>query len=288
MTNIERAKEYLDLIVPSREYQKRRAMASMLGFHDKADKIKDKHKDYLFKTTASSMHKYFNTTDYAEYIERVTLASKLCYAEYLKRVARTNTLHADDNHFNQIYAYHVGLSRDLLYRNQHTVNLIFDHNILAESFSTAFYSVGFSFNPDALDMLNPSYHKPLKDECYYDETTHIIDSRNSTLFYGAFVTMRRGCYMETKTFHLRGNDFSHERSFARLYGVERYRNGVLVSVCLKRIEIDINSDFKEPNLIIYFEFDSKYDERFYETRNVFNNSMDGRKNYFDENFTIYL
>ena len=288
MTNIERAKEYLDLIVPPREYQKRRAMASMLGFHDIADKIKDKHKDYLFKTTASSMHEYLNTTDRAEYIERVARVSKLNGTKYLERIARTNTLHADDDNFNQIYVYHVGLSRDLLYRNQHTVNLIFDDNIITESFYTSFYSVGFKFNPDALDMLNPSYHKSLKDECYYDETTQIIDSRNSTLFYGAFVSMRRGCYMETKTFHLRGNDFSHERSFARLYGVERYRNGVLVSVCLKRTELDINSDFKEPNLIIYFEFDSKYDERFYETRNVFNNEMDGRKNYFDENFTIYL
>ena len=273
MTNIERAKEYLDLVVPPREYQKRRAMASMLGFHDIADKIKDKHKDYLFKTTASSMYKYLNTTDYAEYLERI---------------ARTNTLHADDDNFNQIYAYHVGLSRDLLHRNQYTVNLIFDDKIITESFNTSFYSVGFMFNPDALDMLNPSYHKPLKDECYYDETTQAIDSRNSTLFYGAFVTMRRAHYVETKTFHLRGNDFSHERSFARLYGVERYRNGVLVSVCLKRTEIDINSDFKEPNLIIYFEFDSKYDERLYETINVFNNKMAGRKNYFDENFTIYL
>ena len=289
MTNIERAKEYLDLVVPSREYQKRRAMASMLGFHDIADKIKDKHKDYLFKTTASSMYAYLITDDYAEYIERIiNRASKLNGTKYLERVDRTNTLHADDDYFNRIYVYHVGLSRDLLYRNQYTVNLIFDYNILTESFYTSFYSVGFKFNPDALDMLNPSYHKSLKDECYYDETTQIIDSRNSTLFYGAFVSMRRGCYMETKTFHLRGNDFSHERSFARLYGVERYRNGILVSVCLKRTELDINSDFKEPNLIIYFEFDSKYDERFYETRNVFNNEMAGRKCYFDENFTIYL
>ena len=271
MTNIEKAKDYLDLIVPSREYQKRRAMASMLGFHDIADKIKEKHKDYLFKTTASSMYTYLNTTDYAEYIERVTRASKL---------------RADYDYFNRAYVYHVGLSRDLLHQNQYTVNLIFDYKITTESFYTSFYSVGFMFNPDALDMLNPSYHKPLKDECYYDETTQAIDSRNSTLFYGAFVAMRRGCYMETKTFHLRGNDFSHERSFARLYGVERYRNGVLVSVCIKRTELDINSDFKEPNLMIYFEFDSKYDERFYETRNVFNAA--GRKNYFDENFTIYL
>ena len=288
MTNIEKAKEYLDLIVPSREYQKRRAMASMLGFHDIADKIKDKHEDYLFKTTASSMYEYLNTTDRAEYIERVARVSKLNGTKYLERIARTNTLHADDDNFNQIYVYHVGLSRDLLHRNQYTVNLIFDDNIITESFSTSFYSVGFKFNPDALDMLNPSYHKSLNDECYYDETTQIIDSRNSTLFYGAFVSMRRAHYVETKTFHLRGNDFSHERSFARLYGVERYRNGILVSVCLKRTEININANFKEPNLIIYFEFDSKYDERFYETINVFNNEMAGRKNYFDENFTIYL
>ena len=288
MTNIEKAKEYLDLIVPSREYQKRRAMASMLGFHDIADKIKDKHEDYLFKTTASSMYEYLNTTDRAEYIERVARVSKLNGTKYLERIARTNTLHADDDNFNQIYVYHVGLSRDLLHRNQYTVNLIFDDNIITESFSTSFYSVGFKFNPDALDMLNPSYHKSLNDECYYDETTQIIDSRNSTLFYGAFVSMRRAHYVETKTFHLRGNDYSHERSFARLYGVERYRNGILVSVCLKRTEININANFKEPNLIIYFEFDSKYDERFYETINVFNNEMAGRKNYFDENFTIYL
>ena len=273
MTNIERAKEYLDFIIPSREYQKRRAMASMLGFHDIADKIKDKHKDYLFKTTASSMHAYLNTDDYAEYIERITRASKL---------------RADYDYFNRIYVYHVGLSRDLLYQNQYTVNLIFDYKITTESFYTSFYSVGFMFNPNALDMLNPSYHKPLKNECYYDETTQIIDSRNSTLFYGAFVSMRRGPYMETKTFHLRGSDYTHAHSFARLYGVERYRNGILVSVCLKRTEININANFKEPNLIIYFEFDSKYDERFYETRNVFNNEMAGRKNYFDENFTIYL
>ena len=288
MTNIERAKEYLDFIIPSREYQKRRAMASMLGFHDIADKIKDKHKDYLFKATASSMHEYLNTTDRAEYIERVARVSKLNGTKYLERIARTNTLHADDDNFNQIYVYHVGLSRDLLHRNQYTVNLIFDDKIITESFHTSFYSVGFMFNPDALDMLNPSYHKPLKDECYYDETTQIIDSRNSTLFYGAFVSMRRGPYMETKTFHLRGSDYTHAHSFARLYGVERYRNGILVSVCLKRTEININANFKEPNLIIYFEFDSKYDERFYETRNVFNNEMAGRKNYFDENFTIYL
>ena len=273
MTNIERAKNYLDLVIPSREYQKRCAMANMLGFSDIADKIKDNYKRYLWETNSSSMYEYLNVIDYAEYINRMT---------------RTNILRADDNYFNNIYVYHVGLSRDLLHQNQYTVNLIFDYKITTESFYTSFYSVGFMFNPNALDMLNPSYHKPLKNECYYDETTQIIDSRNSTLFYGAFVSMRRGCYMETKTFHLRGNDFSHERSFARLYGVERYRNGVLVSVCLKRTELDINSDFKEPNLIIYFEFDSKYDERFYETRNVFNNEMDGRKNYFDENFTIYL
>ena len=288
MTNIERAKDYLDLIVPSREYQKRRAMASMLGFHDIADKIKDKHEDYLFKTTASSMYEYLNTTDRAEYIERVARVSKLNGTKYLERIARTNTLHADDDNFNQIYVYHVGLSRDLLHRNQYTVNLIFDDKIITESFHTSFYSVGFMFNPDALDMLNPSYHKPLKDECYYDETTQIIDSRNSTLFYGAFVSMRRGPYMETKTFHLRGNDFSHERSFARLYGVERYRNGVLVSVCIKRTGLDNKFDRFDPNLIIYFEFDGKYDERFYETCNLFNNEMEGRKFYLDESFTIYL
>ena len=287
MTNIERAKEYLDLVVPSREYQKRRAMASMLGFHDIADKIKDKHKDYLFKTTASSMHAYLNTIDYAEFLERVARINKLRYAEYPKQVDRGNILRADDDYFNQIYVYHVGLSRDLLHRNQYTVNLIFDYKIITESFNAAFYSVGFMFNPDALDMLNPSYCKSLKDECYYDETTQTIDSRNSTLFYGAFVKMRRAHYMETKTFHLRGNDYSHERSFARLYGVEKYRNGILVSVCLKRTEININSDFKEPNLIIYFEFDSKYNERLYETRNVFNNDMAGRKYYLDESFTIY-
>ena len=273
MTNIEKAKEYLDLIVPSREYQKRRAMASMLGFSDIADEIKNKHKDYLFKTTASPMYTYLNTDDYAEYLERI---------------ARENTLYVDYDYFNRIYVYHVGLSRNLLYQNQYTVNLIFDYKITTESFYTSFYSVGFKFNPDALDMLNPSYHKSLKDECYHDKATQIIDSRNSTLFYGAFVSMRRAHYVETKTFHLRGNDFSHERSFARLYGVERYRNGILVSVCLKRTEININANFKEPNLIIYFEFDSKYDERFYETINVFNNEMAGRKNYFDENFTIYL
>lgn len=273
MTNIERAKEYLDLIVPSREYQKRRAMASMLGFHDIADKIKEKHKDYLFKTTASPMHAYLNTDDYAEYLERIIRESKL---------------RSDYDYFNRIYVYHVRLSRDLLYRNQYTVNLIFDYKITTESFYTSFYSVGFMFNPDALDMLNPSYHKSLKDECYYDETTQIIDSRNSTLFYGAFVSMRRRLYMETKTFHLCGNDFSHERSFARLHGVERYRNGVLVSVCIKRTELDSKFDRFDPNLVIYFEFDSKYDERFYETRNVFNNEMDGRKNYLDEYFIIYL
>lgn len=288
MTNIERAKEYLDLIVPSREYQKRRAMASMLGFSDIADKIKDKHKDYLFKSTASYMYTYLNTDDYAEYIERINRANKLHGARYLERMTRANILRNNDNYFDQIYVYHVGLSRNLLHQNQYTVNLIFDYKIITESFSTSFYSVGFMFNPDALDMLNPSYRKSLKDECYYDETTQIIDSRNSTLFYGAFVTMRRAYYMETKTFHLRGNDYSHERSFARLYGVEKYRNGILVSVCLKRTEISINSDFKEPNLIIYFEFDGKYDERFYKTRNVFNNEMDGRKYYLDESFTIYL
>ena len=94
--------------------------------------------------------------------------------------------------------------------------------------------------------------------------------------------------METKTFHLRGNDYTRERSFARLYGVERYRNGVLVSVCLKRTELDGAFDCTDPNLIIYFEFDSKYDERFYETGNVFNNEMEGRKYDFDENFTIFL
>lgn len=284
MTNIERAKEYLDFIIPSREYQKRRAMASMLGFHDIADKIKDKHKDYLFKTTASSMHAYLNTIDYAEYLERVARISKLRVP-----VAEVSNPRADDDYFKQIFVYHVGLSRDLLHRNQYTVNLIFDYKVLTESFYTSFYSVGFAFNPVALDMLlNPSYHESLKDECYYDETTQIIDSRNSTLFYGAFVAMRRGPYMETKTFHLRGNDFSHERSFARLYGVERYRNGVLVSVCLKRTELDSKFDRFDPNLMIYFEFDSKYDERFYETRNVFNNEMAGRKFYLDDSFIIYL
>lgn len=288
MTNIERAKDYLDLIVPSREYQKRRAMASMLGFSDIADKIKDKHKDYLFKTTASSMHAYLNTDDYAEYIECINRASKLNGARYLERIIRESKLRADYDYFNRIYVYHVGLSRDLLYQNQYTVNLIFDYKITTESFYTSFYSVGFMFNPDALDMLNPSYHKSLKDECHYDETAQIIDSRNSTLFYGAFVSMRRGPYMETKTFHLRGNDFSHERSFARLYGVERYRNGILVSVCIKRTELDGKFDRFDPNLIIYFEFDSKYDERFYETSNLFNNEMEGRKFYLDENFTIYL
>ena len=288
MTNIERAKDYLGLIVPSKEYHKRCAMANMLGFHDIADKIEDRHKDFLFKTTASSMYTYINTTDYAEYVERVTRASKLSHTEYLKRVAQTNTLRADDDYFNQIYVYHVGLSRNLLYRHQYTVNLIFDYKITTESFNTSFYSVGFMFNPDALDMLNPSYHESLKDEYYYDETTHIIDSRNSTLFNGAFVTMQRAYIMETKTFHLRGNDYSHERSFARLYGVEKYRNGILVSVCLKRTELNINSDFKEPNLIIYFEFDSKCDERFYEMRNVFNNQMDGYKYYLDDSFIIYL
>lgn len=273
MTNIERAKEYLDLIVPSKEYQKRRAMASILGFSDIADKIRDNYKRYLWETNPSSMYEYLNTIDYAEYVNRA---------------ARTNILRVDDNYFNHIYVYHIGLSRNLLYRNQYTVNLTFDYKITTESFSTSFYSVGFKFNPDALDMLNPSYHKSLKDECYYDETTQIIDSRNSTLLYGAFVTMRRAYYAETKTFHLRGNDFSHERSFARLYSVERYRNGILVSVCLKRTELDVNSGFKEPNLIIYFEFDGKYDERFYETGNVFNNEMEGRAYHFDESFTIYL
>ena len=284
MTNIERAKDYLDLIVPSKEYQKRCAMANMLGFSDIADKIKDKHKDFLFKTTASSMHAYLNTIDYAEYLERVARISKLRVP-----VAEVSNPRADDDYFKQIFVYHVGLSRDLLHRNQYTVNLIFDYKVLTESFYTSFYSVGFAFNPVALDMLlNPSYHESLKDECYYDETTQIIDSRNSTLFYGAFVAMRRGPYMETKTFHLRGNDFSHERSFARLYGVERYRNGVLVSVCLKRTELDSKFDRFDPNLMIYFEFDSKYDERFYETRNVFNNEMAGRKFYLDDSFIIYL
>ena len=273
MTNIEKAKEYLDLIVPSREYRKRCAMANVLGFHDIANKIRDKHRDYLFKATASSMYAYLNTDD---------------YAKYLKRVAQTDTLRVDDNYFDQIYVYHVGLSRNLLHQNNYNVNLIFDYKICTESFSTSFYSAGFVFNPDALDMLNPSCRKSLKDEYYYDEANQIIDSRNSTLFYGAYVSMRRACYMETKTFHLRGNDFSHEHSFARLYGVEKYRNGILVSVCLRRTEIDINSDFKEPNLIIYFEFDSKYDERFYETSNLFNNEMEGRKNYIDERFDIFL
>lgn len=288
MTNIEKAKEYLDLIVPSREYQKRRAMASMLGFSDIADKIKDKHKDYLFKSTASSMYAYLNTDDYAEYLERINRASKLNGARYLERITRESKLRADYDYFNQIYAYHVGLSRNLLHQNNYNVNLIFDYKICTESFSSTFYSAGFVFNPDALDMLNPSCRKPLKDEYYHDEANQIIDSRNSTLLYGAYVSMRRGYTMGTYTFHLRGNDFSHERSFARLYGVERYRNGVLVSVCLKRTEISINSDFKEPNLIIYFEFDGKYDERFYETRNVFSNEMDGRKNYLDERFDIFL
>lgn len=273
MTNIERAKEYFDLVIPSKEYRKRCSMAEMLGFSDIAERLKANYKRYLWETSGSSMYAYLNADD---------------YAEHLKHVARVNTLCVDYDYFKQIYVYHVGLSRNLLYQNQYTVNLTFDYKITTESFYTSFYSIGFKFNSDALDMLNPSYHKSLKDEYYYDETTHIIDSRNSTLFYGAFVAMRRACYMETKTFHLRGNDFSHERSFARLYGVEKYRNGILVSVCLKRTELDINSDFKEPNLIIYFEFDGKYDERFYETRNVFNNEMDGRKNYLDENFTIYL
>ena len=287
MTNIEKAKKYLDLIVPSREYQKRRAMASMLGFHDIADKIKDKHEDYLFKTTASSMYEYLNTTDRAEYIERVARVSKLNGTKYLERIARTNTLHADDDNFNQIYVYHVGLSRDLLHRNQYTVNLIFDDKIITESFHTSFYSVGFMFNPDALDALNPSYRKSFKDEYYCDKTNQIIDSRNSTLFYDAY-TMMHGLSSETCTFHLRGSDYTHAHSFARLYGVERYRNGVLVSVCLKRAELYNIFDRFDPNLIIYFEFDSKYDERFYETRNVFNNEMEGCKCYLDNSFTIYL
>lgn len=277
MTNIEKAKDYLDLIVPSREYQKRRAMASMLGFHDIADKIKDKHKDYLFKTTASTMYAYLNTDDYAEYLERID---------------RANILRVDDNYFNQVYVYHVGLSRNLLYQNNHRVNLIFDYKIITESLSTSFYSVGFTFNPNALDALNPSYRKSFKDECYYDETNQIIDSRNSTLFYDAYTTMRhklhRSFSSETCTFHLRGSDYIHAHSFARLYGVERYRNGVLVSVCLKRAELYNIFDRFEPNLIIYFEFDGKYDERFYETRNALNNEMAGRKCYFDDSFTIYL
>ena len=287
MTNIERAKDYLDLIVPPREYQKRRAMASMLGFHDIADKIKDKHEDYLFKTTASSMYEYLNTTDRAEYIERVARVSKLNGTKYLERIARTNTLHADDDYFKQIYVYHVGLSRNLLYQNNHRVNLIFDDKIITESFSTSFYSVGFTFNPDALDALNPSYRKSFKDEYYCDKTNQIIDSRNSTLFYDAY-TMMHGLSSETCTFHLRGSDYTHAYSFARLYGVERYRNGVLVSVCLKRAELYNIFDRFDPNLIIYFEFDSKYDERFYETRNVFNNEMEGCKCYLDNSFTIYL
>lgn len=288
MTNIERAKNYLDLVIPSREYQKRCAMANMLGYFDIAEKIKDKHKDYLFKSTASSMYAYLNTDDYAEYIERINRANKLHGARYLERITQESKLRADDDYFNQIYVYHVGLSRNLLYRNFYKVNLIFDYKILTESFSSSFYSAGFVFNPDALDMINPSYRKPLKDEYYYDEANQIIDSRNSTLLYGAYVSMRRGYVMSTYTFHLRGSDYSHERSFARLYSVERYRNGVLVSVCLKRTEISINSDFKEPNLIIYFEFDGKYDERFYERGNVFNNEMEGRRYDFDESFTIYL
>ena len=277
MTNIEKAKDYLDLIVPSREYQKRRAMASMLGFHDIADKIKDKHKDYLFKTTASTMYAYLNTDDYAEYLERID---------------RANILRVDDNYFNQVYVYHVGLSRNLLYQNNHRVNLIFDYKIITESLSTSFYSVGFTFNPNALDALNPSYRKSFKDEYYYDKTNQIIDSRNSTLFYDAYTTMRhklhRSFSSETCTFHLRGSDYIHAHSFARLYGVERYRNGVLVSVCLKRAELYNIFDRFEPNLIIYFEFDGKYDERFYETRNALNNEMAGRKCYFDDSFTIYL
>lgn len=273
MTNIERAKEYLDLIVPSREYQKRCAMANMLGLYDSEQRLRDKHRSYLLDATSSSMYAYLNTTDYAEYV---------------KRVARANILRNNDNYFDQVYVYHVGLSRNLLHQNNYNVNLIFDYKICTESFSSSFYSAGFAFNPDTLDILNPSYHKLLKDEYYYDEANQIIDSRNSTLFYGAYVSMRRGYVMGTYTFHLRGSDYSHERSFARLYGVERYRNGVLVSVCLKRTEISINSDFKEPNLIIYFEFDSKYDERFYETGNVFNDEMEGRAYQFDESFTIFL
>ena len=272
MTNIERAKEYLDLIVPSREYHKRRAVASMLGYSDIAEKIKDKHKDYLFKSTASSMHAYFNTDDYAECLERITRESKL---------------RADDDYFNRIYVYHVGLSRNLLYQNNHRVNLIFDDKIITESLSTSFYSVGFTFNPDALDALNPSYRKSFKDEYYCDKTNQIIDSRNSTLFYDAY-TMMHGFSSETCTFHLRGSDYTHAYSFARLYGVERYRNGVLVSVCLKRAELYNIFDRFDPNLIIYFEFDGKYDERFYETRSVFNNEMSGCKCYLDNSFTIYL
>ena len=99
MTNIEKAKEYLDFIVPSREYQKRRAMASMLGFSDIADRIKDKHKNYLFESTTSSMYAYLNTDDYAEFHKRVARSSKLRSAEYLKRVAQANTLCADDEYF---------------------------------------------------------------------------------------------------------------------------------------------------------------------------------------------
>ena len=277
MTNIERAKKYLDLVIPSKEYQKRCAMASMLGFSDIAERLKANYKRYLWETSGSSMHAYLNTDDYAEYLERID---------------RANILRVDDNYFNQVYVYHVGLSRNLLYQNNHRVNLIFDYKIITESLSTSFYSVGFTFNPNALDALNPSYRKSFKDEYYYDKTNQIIDSRNSTLFYDAYTTMRhklhRSFSSETCTFHLRGSDYIHAHSFARLYGVERYRNGVLVSVCLKRAELYNIFDRFEPNLIIYFEFDSKYNERFYETRNVFNNEMAGRKFYLDDSFIIYL
>ena len=203
-----------------------------------------------------------------------------------------NTLCADDEYFSHIHVYHVGLSKNLLYQNNYRVNLILDHEIFTESFTTSFYSVGFTFNPDALDALNPSYSKSFKDEYYYDETTQIIDSRNSTLFHDAYTTMHHklglGFSSETCTFHLRGSDYTHAHSFARLYGVEKYRNGVLISVCLKHTELYNIFDRFDPTLIIYFEFDSKYDERFYETRNVFNSEMNGRKNYLDESFTIYL
>ena len=277
MTNIEQAKKYLDLVIPSKEYQKRCAMAEMLDFSDIAERLKANYKRYLWETSGSSMYAYLNTDDYAEYLEHID---------------RANILRVDDNYFNQVYVYHVGLSRNLLYRNNHRVNLIFNYKIITESLSTSFYSVGFTFNPNALDALNPSYHKPLKDECYYDETTQAIDSRNSTLFYDAYTTMRHKLHLsfssETCTFHLRGSDYIHAHSFARLYGVERYRNGVLVSVCLKRAELYNIFDRFEPNLIIYFEFDGKYDERFYETRNALNNEMAGRKCYFDDSFTIYL
>ena len=272
MTNIERAKKYLDLVIPSKEYQKRCAMAEMLGFSDIAEKLKANYKRYLWETSGSSMHAYLDTDE---------------YAEHLKHMARVNILCLDDDYFKQIYVYHVGLSRNLLYQNNHRVNLIFDDKIITESFSTSFYSVGFTFNPDALDALNPSYRKSFKDEYYCDKTNQIIDSRNSTLFYDAY-TMMHGLSSETCTFHLRGSDYTHAHSFARLYGVERYRNGVLVSVCLKRAELYNIFDRFDPNLIIYFEFDSKYDERFYETRNVFNNEMEGCKCYLDNSFTIYL